>query len=311
MLKKILVPLDGSSLAETALPHAITLARRTNATIYLIRVVKEQGNPATNPPNSRVVTEYMAQKVSTVHDEGIPVQSIIRSGNAAEQIVYRAAALQVDVIVMATHGRSGLQRLFLGSVADQIVRKAECPVFLIHGAVPVRPYRTIVVPLDGTLIGESVLPVAATLARAYHARLILIHTLPILSEGDPALNPMVAMASVHEYYYEDADKMRDYLNKVAAPLKHSGLAVETVCCLGNPKEILADYVQSERPDLLVMATHTNVPVERALLGSVADYTLHHVDVPIMLYRYRGPVIERSEPVAHTVAPDEDRIFHLN
>ena len=140
MFKKILVPLDGSSFAEEALPHARELAECGGAEIVLVRVDEPYEPPpgifvpATAIPEVVRLSagEYLEQLVSRLRLAGIKVESAVLDGKVADAILKYAREEGVDLIVMSTHGRTGISRLLMGSVAEQIVHGARCPVLLIR-----------------------------------------------------------------------------------------------------------------------------------------------------------------------------------
>ncbi|RMD59373.1 universal stress protein [Candidatus Parcubacteria bacterium] len=137
MYKKILVPLDGSAVAEVALPHAIEMAKIFQAELILLRVAFVHFLPGSDPVElesaavreSEAYLERLAQRLSA---EGLKVHTVVRYGKAAEEIIDHAAENQVSVIVMATHGRSGVGRWLLGSTAEKVLRGTEVPVLLIR-----------------------------------------------------------------------------------------------------------------------------------------------------------------------------------
>lgn len=141
-MKKILVPLDGSDFAETAIAHAETLAKAVNAEIVLLRVVAMPG-AVWAPTNASVIAatfndiiqeahSYIKTEVEKVQEDGCHVKGIVERGAVPEAILSVAEETHADLITMATHGRTGIARWFLGSVADQIVHKSHVPVILIH-----------------------------------------------------------------------------------------------------------------------------------------------------------------------------------
>ena len=142
MYKKILVPLDGSPLAEAVLPHAEALARSEGAEIVLLRVAVTPArylfahNPAEGNNIIKMLEkeakDYMKAEVSKLQDEGIKVTGVTRDGAAPDTILEVAEETNADVIAMSTHGRSGVQRWLMGSVAEKVVHHAHIPVMLIH-----------------------------------------------------------------------------------------------------------------------------------------------------------------------------------
>ena len=142
MYKKILVPLDGSPLAETVLPHAEALAKSQGAEIIILRVpnMPAPGLFSRNPGMAIGIIEemeieadkYLQQEADILSREGVKVSSLLREGPVPDTILAAAQETHADVIAMSTHGRTGIQRWLLGSVADEIIRHAHVPVMVIH-----------------------------------------------------------------------------------------------------------------------------------------------------------------------------------
>jgi nucleotide-binding universal stress UspA family protein len=142
MYKKILVPLDGSPLAEEVLPHAEALAKSEGAEIILLRVAVTPArylfahNPAEGNNIIKMLEkeakDYMKAEVSKLQNEGIKVTGLTRDGAAPDTILEVAEETNADVIAMSTHGRSGVQRWLMGSVAEKVVHHSHIPVMLIH-----------------------------------------------------------------------------------------------------------------------------------------------------------------------------------
>lgn len=145
-LGKILVPLDGSALAETALPKAIELAQDSGAKVELLRAVEAHTLPGVDPTEAQIKVvkegeEYLAEAAARLKANGVKgVETSVWYGPAAYAIVEAARLHKVDLIVMTTHGRSGLGRLILGSVAESVLRGTITPILLIRAAeAPVEP----------------------------------------------------------------------------------------------------------------------------------------------------------------------------
>ncbi|GIX48525.1 MAG: universal stress protein [Candidatus Tectimicrobiota bacterium] len=141
MYTKILVPLDGSEVAEVALPHAVALARTFGAELVLLRVAHAPFSPGRDPLEAeRAAVEeseqYLAEAAQRLAAQGVPVRTVVRYGKAAEEILDHAATEGISLIVMATHGRSGVGRWLLGSTAEKVVRATSQPVLLVRAATP-------------------------------------------------------------------------------------------------------------------------------------------------------------------------------
>ena len=142
MYKKILVPLDGSDLAEKALPHALALAKTEGAELVLLRVPMHPSPEflARNPALGTTIIQdteietatYLEKEAAQLQREGAPVTSLMREGPVAETILKTADEVHADLIAMCTHGRTGIQRMLVGSVADKVVHLSHIPVMLIH-----------------------------------------------------------------------------------------------------------------------------------------------------------------------------------
>ncbi|MEI7554571.1 universal stress protein [Candidatus Chlorohelix sp.] len=299
MFKKILVPLDGSPLSEDVIPFAATLASRLNAQLLLFRVL-ERGLLERDTHDSAFETEtreYLELiKQRLVNDFGFDselVKSKMVSGEPAEEITLLSHTEKCDLIVMASHGRSGLSRLIMDSVAAEVIRKAPVPVIIRHsrlqeefaGNPSITP---IVVTLDGTPNAESSLEPAVELAQQYGCPLLLLRV----------LKPFVPTDEMEEWFTENEDKGQDYLDsnafeyyrlkatnyleKIAEPLRARLTQCDTALVVGDPSEEITNYVRAVEAKLLVIATQGHGDIYMFLLGSVADEVFQHCDVPVML-----------------------------
>jgi nucleotide-binding universal stress UspA family protein len=137
MFKRILVPLDGSSLAEAILPQVQGLAKALGAELFLVRAAAAHVFPGVDPTEGEVdvvrkAEAYVTEVAGRLRDAGIPIHTAVRYGEAAEEILRHIKDNAVDLVAMSTHGRSGLSRLVLGSVAAQVVHRATVPVLLLR-----------------------------------------------------------------------------------------------------------------------------------------------------------------------------------
>jgi nucleotide-binding universal stress UspA family protein len=324
MLYTTLVPLDGSSLAERALPSAAALARAGGKLILFEAVplgpeLSLDYEIALHEARSYLasVKTWLATYESLAH-----VETSVALGDAGPAIIAAAAERHVDVIAMSTHGRSGLGRLLYGSVADAVLRHAAVPVLLfpaacerIWGASPpghtnqgpagsarapgsgatARPPR-ILVPLDGSALALEALPAASPLAETLGGEVILVQVLELTSPAYAALYPWLepdrgaALAEV-----------RRALAGVAAPLRARGFHVTTVAEVGEAAATIAAIAREQQVDLIVMATHGRGGVARLVLGSVATGLVQQSPVPLLLVR---PAALR-EPAADVEATTEE------
>ena len=301
MATRILVPLDGSSLAEQALSCAMTLARGLPAELVLLRAiwipsdvlaVLDESTAEVNATLAQLAVEandYVAGLVGQLKDAGLKARPAVRRGPAAEAILDYAREENIDQIVMATHGYSGIKRWTHGSVAERVLQAAQVPLLLVRAGEqelasdwqkPAR-CRRILVPLDGSPMAEQILPTVTTAALAMSSQVILFQ-IPIAQvsgwmTGEWSL-PILGVLDMAE---EDAQA---YLSAVAGRLKQRGLDVATATSIGPVANCILEYAETNRIDLIAMCTHGRTGLARWALGSVADRVLRAGSTPILLVR---------------------------
>ena len=288
MLKTILVPLDGSVIAERALPYAETIARRTGATILLVRAVplpESLGMVLRAEEMALEAEAYLGAQAGHLAAHGLPSGTRLLYGDAAEAITAEAARAGAAMIVMATHGRTGLGRLLFGSVAEGVTRRAGAPLLLVRGgateaAPSLAAHPKVIVPLDGSPFAEAALAPAATLTMALGGELVLLHA---VAPTEP-----VAMPKLAGVWPADCEARRGagrtYLHNLVTRNATSGCQVHFDVRLDTPASAIADAVREHEAALVVMATHGRNALGRLILGGVAQATLTHADVPLLLIR---------------------------
>ena len=292
----LLVPLDGSDLAEAALPYAEALARSLAEPLHLLAVVdREPGEDAELPPEFRDhllklrrqgLDEYLTMRAASSAGRGVTVETEIVEGDPVSAILAAADRLAVDAIIMATHGRGGFERLFLGSVADKIMRLGRHPTLLVAPHENVEPQEVqlhrIAVPLDGSPLAEAALAPAERLAAAAGAQLLLTRVQPLTLIATDAYGYVPDLGDIEAALMK---QVQAYLADVQGRLSAT-VASETVVLRGDPAATLAQYVHEQRVDLLVMTTHGRGGVQRLVLGSTAD-RLVRLGLPVLLIRLQA------------------------
>jgi nucleotide-binding universal stress UspA family protein len=287
----VLVPLDGSATAAHVLPYARALAHASERPLRLVSVVTwELVDELFPPPTSghdphewlRVQRQrYLDETAERLRADGVSVTTVARAtrGGTAEEILSEAASCDAALIVIATHGRSGLNRWMLGSVAVKIARLATIPTILVtpkDGDERVR-FAEIAVPLDGSELAERALAPAANWAEALNATLHLVRVEPraaLLLAGYGGYIDLVALEQAIER------ESAAYLEGVRARLPFD-LTVHTHVLIGDPASELTKLSEHHRVDLFIMTTHGRGGFERAVLGSVADRIIRS-GVPVLL-----------------------------
>ena len=303
MYKKVLVPLDGSELAEVTLVYAKELAGRMDLEVILLHV----GSPGASEsmPLRRAYVEQAVEMVKLGSAEvqkkfglrrrgkAIKVRGELVAGYPADEILRYAGEHEVDLILMATHGWSGIKRWLLGSVADKVLRASVVPVWLVRataakGVVYSERLRFLV-PLDGSELAELVLPHVEALAKQRSTEpveVVLVRVceplvLPAVTAPEASLN-WGKMAG--EHMVKCRQSAEKYLSKIEKRFEGIGAGVSSVVLEGQPADGIIDYANKNRFDLVVMATHGRSGISRWAYGSVAGKVLLGTSSPVFLVR---------------------------
>jgi nucleotide-binding universal stress UspA family protein len=290
-MTKVMVPLDGSAFAERAVPWAAALARANGGRLVLLRAALSywydvEGVAETTPLHLKAKAELDAA-AERARSFGLPVEAHLVPGTAAASIVAAAAQLKIDLVVMSTHGRSGIGRFLYGSVADAVLRHAPVPVVLVPVAAPVAwPDATtlrVLVPLDGSELARRALGPLAALAAAMPVEAVLVQVVPPPAAEGAALGfpPTYAIPEVpdpDEQLGTARRDLEDEASRLAGTLPVAGVRVE----LGPPATTIAEVAREEGAHLIAMATHGRGGLSRLVMGSVATGVLRHAAVPLLL-----------------------------
>jgi len=298
MFRTILVPLDGSPFAEQALPWALSLARRAGARLDLVRVhvnhVLKDPMHRGVPYDSVLAAECKQQEQLYLDGTAkwlasvapVSVTAAVVPGLPADGILEGIRFRQADLVVMTTHGRGPLGRAFVGSVADEVLRRAPVPVLLIRpcepglGLIPEPAAANVVVPLDGSALAEKALEPALEVARLAEGGCTLLRVVEIHSSLPDA--PPGSPGQPGEIHVEEA---RAYLEGVAGRLRHRGEVVQTHVVVGRgAAETILEQARGLGSDLIALATHGRGGIRRLLLGSVADKVVRGAAIPVLAYR---------------------------
>lgn len=301
MFTHILVPLDGSPLAQGVLPYALALASATDTPITLLCVVPSMQvrpdyyisyNAATEAAQLAAAGDALDTLAQSLRSHGPRIATAVAVGDAADQILRYAEENGVDAIVMASHGRGGAFHWVFGSVARKVITAASVPTLVVRTKdVPEHPetpaaIRSILVPLDGSERAEAVIPLVTDLARSCGASVTLARIVPFpggIYFGSPYV-PMVAPDTFDEEMEEARTAARVYLVSVAERLGRAGIAVETVERSGEPASHLLSLMDEEQYDLVIAATHGRTGITRWVMGSVAERLVEASHTPVLLIR---------------------------
>jgi nucleotide-binding universal stress UspA family protein len=299
MPKAILVPLDGSTFAEHALPVAIDLARRTGSRLHLVQVHEQPAFPV--DPNGLIAEyaewehammlreeEYLRATANRcMETAGLAARTELLEGPPANALATYANELESGMVVMTTHGRGGISRAWVGSVADALVRRCRVPVLLLrppttagNGRDALLP-RHVLIPTDGSALSERIIEPALALGTLGGARYTLLRVaLPV---------PLVPVGSTPGRQRELAERERmqavHQLDAVARPLRARGIDVETVVVHDSlPATAILEFAAENAVDMIALATRGRGGWSRVALGSVADKVMRGSLLPVLLYR---------------------------
>lgn len=288
MLERILVPLDGSSRAELVLSQIERLLQRKDSTILLLRVVPWAAGD--NQREQEEAEKYLHERIRRYSGHGARIGGRVVSGMIAEEILQAAEREAATMIAMTTHGRRGLSRWLLGSVAEKVARASAVPVLLVRSfrpggeevptAAAASPFGKILVPTDGSSAAEAATAPARELAQIFESEMTVLHVVfPFIAPG-PELGTFPAPALT-------APQSDDATAGIAETFRGAGLRVTRKTEFGDPGSVILDQSQAPGTDLIVMASHGRSGLSRWVLGSVTEQVLRHGSVPLLIVPIRA------------------------
>ena len=305
MTHKILVPLDGSPLSEQAIPYAEALAKHTDADLMFMRAVLTATlAPAVNTFNQMLREggrEYLDMHVAAARQLGLRAEGHLWEDEAGYSILKMVETRSLDLIVMSTHGRSGLGRVVWGSVADYVLRHTPVPMLLIPRDVEARwtdmTRPRFVVPLDGSAFAEEALPAAEELARVFNGEIELVEVVEpsvwLIDAGDPWASYSFE-PSVLEIEHQQTETATHYLDKLATTLSEKGIPVSLTVATGRAPSVIRQAAREGQACAIVMATHGRGGPSRMLMGSVTDAVVRFARMPVLVVR-PSAVRQAAEP----------------
>jgi nucleotide-binding universal stress UspA family protein len=314
MYRRVAVALDTSPESRYALRWAMTIARRANCPLELVRVAvpdvygtelytKAVLSDAEVEQRQREAEQDLRNVADEAASEGVRATPVILEGEVPSTLADHLRDSDVDLAVMTTHDRGRLERLLLGSVSDAVMRHAHIPALLVRvprtGAVANREpeLRRMLLPFDGSPFAEQILAPAMTLATVMGADLTLLSVVePILAsaalaigiDGTPSPGP-VSRRAEDEADEERASAERQSLERTAERIRSMGIGVEIHALIdARPAHAIVDFAEHHAIDLIAMTTHGRGALKRLVAGSVAEGVLHAATSHMLLYRPEHP-----------------------
>jgi nucleotide-binding universal stress UspA family protein len=294
MLDPIVVPLDGSVLAERALAPARALARAYGAEVLFVRVATptrmlvpaDVALGATYPEQSLVEARAEAQSYldslrTAFVAEDLDARLTVREGDVASAVVDAAQQIHAQLIVMSSHGYSGMKRWLLGSVAEKVLHGAACPVWVVRTP---EPPRHLLITLDGSRLAEEVLVPALAVARSARAKVTLLRVVPELSGADVATLDNCERGMGRRLVDEMNEDAGDYLALAADRFGEDDQPILTAVRSGPAAETILEYAVRHGVDMVAMTTHGRTGLRRWIYGSVTQKVLHQLPVSMLVAR---------------------------
>ena len=303
MFTRILVPLDGSELAEQVLPYVRILGKGLQSRVELLRVFEPVSPSLADPAHGlyldRIIAsvrtqmqDYVENVAASLRKDGLTVSTIVHEGNPAASIVQEAETIPDTLVAISTHGRSGITRWVMGSTTDKVLHATSHPVLIVRVrdrsvVGPGGKLNSVLVPLDGSTIAEQALPYAVALATALGLNVILLRvTLSAedypLPASDFAGYPLARIEDLIEHGDAEA---REYLETVCEKLCEQGVdSVEGRVVHGHPGGTIIDMTRQIQDCLVTMTTHGVSGLDRWIRGSVANRVVRHSVDPVLVIR---------------------------
>ena len=294
MYQRLLLPLDGSHLAESILPVAVCLAKSLSATVALIHIIEENAPQEVHGEHhlhdvaeaeaylGKIAQEWFAEIAVTethVHTEEV--------SDVADSILQHVSEFNSDLTLMCTHGRSGAKQFLYGSIAQQIAAAAVPVLFIRHSSGDLDgefSLKKLLVALDGDADHEQGLEVAAGLANACKSSLRLLTVVPSLTmiSGSWTQSVRLQPSTTDRMLGMEAEEAEQYLRRHQERLKNKQLVVTSEVLRGDPADEIVKAAASEEIDLLVLGTHGTVGTEAFWTGSVTAKVARKTVTPVLL-----------------------------
>lgn len=302
-LRRILAPVDFSEPSKRALAHAFAVAAKEGAEVTVLnacalppyvapsvalKLARGEGSVTASDLARSSAAEAMSALLAEVHPpEGVSVTESIEIGIAVD--VIQKLMPSFDLVVMGTHGRTGLDRFFLGSVANKVVREATVPVMTVHSQTDATyPPAKIVVAVDFSDCARAALGAASDVANRFGSELSLIHAIPnvpalqgaelfVVTAGGEAVEPYYAMARSHAL-----NEMNVFLTG-----KLSGHMKNSMVDFGQPADVILDHAKKVGADMIALGTHGRKGLARIGIGSVAERVIRRAEIPVLIVHHAG------------------------
>jgi nucleotide-binding universal stress UspA family protein len=306
MYHRLMVPLDETVDGQHAIPFALSIAAREEAVVELVHIAMPPSlatqfgragmevyvPPAIDVRAAESIHASAVQRLATIADQAVHAgqvrieTTVLDRSDVAHAIAEHAAESKPDLLVMASHDHSRLERLILGSVSESVVRRVSAPVVLVPAAPDPVSFSNrvsithVLVPMDGSKLAASILPHAQAIAEAMGARVTLFAV-----SQEALVPPPPGFAAFNAELDPLPGQAADVLERAASELRDAGVPAKTGVVVARDRaRAILDFAESNGVDLITMSTHGRRGIGRFVAGSVASTVLHNAKVPVMMYR---------------------------
>ncbi|MEN8613797.1 universal stress protein [Dehalogenimonas sp. THU2] len=292
-IKQVVIPLDGSDGAEITLPYGLTMVKLFGAGLNLLSV-DESGAADTANLYQSYLTHLDIRLKEKYPDLAGTWQTYLQNGKAPDEIIRFTLEKEADMVILAAHGASGLGASQVGKTANKILSGTEKPVLLVKSPPPEREHliHRILVPLDGSGIGQAALDLVAYLAPVFGAEVVLIQVVEPVR-----YMPSIDGLGAYTMPIDDAEieaEATGFLSRRAAKLREKGITTTTVVKTGAAVDLILNYANENGIDLIAMSTHGLSGLTRWVFGSVTEKIMQYCTMPVLVVRPHPP---EGEPKA--------------
>ena len=299
-IRRVLCPVDTSPTSRRAIEHAVTLAGWYDARLTVLHV----WNPPYLPQPPILFAErehsmlqaasdgpgeaeaFVQDQVASARAAGIECEGVIeRSHNPADRILHCADTLPADLIVLGTHGRRGFERVMLGSVAERVLRKAQCPVLTVPPPATFKatklPFKRLLCPVDFSEPSLAAVRFALSIAKESGAHVTLLHAIEWPTDDDAFTSIMLASPEVRGQL---EDQIIDRLDALVLPEDRTWCDPAARVTEGKAYRRIVEFAETDETDLIVMGVHGRNPVDVMLFGSTTNQTVRRAPCPVLTMR---------------------------
>ena len=295
MFKHILLPLDGSQLAEAAIPVVVDLCKKLDCKITLLHVIEKDAPPEIHGQHHLTNEAEACDYLGEIADKNFAFCSQVEKhvhteevSQVSKSIVQHSGEFAPDLIVLCAHGEGGLRDMVAGSIAQQVIANGNVPVLLIHPENPFTGFKNLLLALDGEEEHDRSLDVAAELARQLKSDLRLVRIVPTYSTlaGETAALGTMLPATTVAYLDVMEEEAADYLQQLLNKMCGQGINCEAEVQRGEPAQEVVKSANRSNADMIILGTHGKSGLNAFWSGSVAPKILARTKIPVLLYPVR-------------------------